>query len=158
MAFDLTQTKPTPAEGQYAYMPNIPQAHNVIFAGDDGATIQAGAVVTLDTTSTNTVAPVVKAAAATDTPYGVVVRSLVKGSWNVGDKLAVAENGSSVFMVASAAIEVGAKLEFDPATRQVATGTTANYSLIGVAETAATAAGDYVQVKLDYNLGTVAAA
>lgn len=158
MAFNLTAKNPAPVEGMYAYMPNIPQAHNVIFTGDEGATIQAGAVVTLDVASTNTVAPVVKAAGATDKPYGVVVRSVVKDIYNVGDRVGVAESGSSLFMVAGAAIAVGDELEFDPATRKVVKGATANNSLIGVAETAAGADGDFVQVKLNFNLGAVAAA
>lgn len=158
MAFNLTADKITQAEGLYAYMPNLPQVHNAIFTGDEGATIQAGAVVKLDTASTNAVAPVVAVAEATDKPYGVVVYDLVKSEYAVGDKLALASTGDSIYLVAGGAIAVGDELEFDPATRKVTKGATQNNSLIGVAETVATADGDYVQVKLNFNLGTVAAA
>lgn len=158
MAFDLTAKTQTPAEGMYAYMPNVPQVHNAIFTGDEGATIKAGAVVALDTTSTNTVAPVVKAAAKADKPYGVVGFNPINDVYNVGDKITLAEGGSSIFLVAAAAIAVGAELEFDPATRKVQTAATANAAKIGIAETAAAADGDFVQVKLDFNLGAVAGA
>lgn len=158
MAFDLTAKTQTPAEGMYAYMPNVPQVHNAIFTGDEGATIQAGAVVTLDTTSTNTVVPVVKAAAQADSAYGVVGFNPINDVYSVGDKITLAGSGSSVFLVAGAAIAVGAELEFDPDTRKVQTAATANATKIGIAETAATADGDYVQVKLNFNLGAVAGA
>lgn len=158
MAFDLTAKTQTPAEGMYAYMPNVPQVHNAIFTGDEGATIQAGAVVALDTTSTNTVVPVVKAAEQAGKPYGVVGFNPINSVYNVGDKITLAESGSSIFLVAEAAIAVGAELEFNPATRKVQTAATANAAKIGIAETAATADGDYVQVKLDFNLGAVAGA
>lgn len=158
MAFNLTADRATQAEGLYAYMPNLPQVHNAIFTGDEGATIHAGAVVKLDTASTNKVAPVVAKAEATDKPYGVVVYDVVKPEYAVGDKLALASTGDSIYLVAGGAIAVGDELEFDPATRKVIKGATQNNALIGVAETQAVADGDYVQVKLNFNLGTVAGA
>ena len=54
---------------------------------------------------------------------------------------------------AAGAISVGAKLQFNATTRKVDDSTTASNAYIGVAETAASAAGDLIQVKLDFNLG-----
>lgn len=158
MAFNLTANKVGQAEGLYAYMPNLPQVHNAIFTGAEGDTIHAGAVVKLDTASQNAVAPVVAKAEQTDKAYGVVVYDLVKDNYIVGDKLALAGTGDSIYMVAGGAIAVGDELEFDPATRKVVKGATANATLIGIAETFAGADGDYVQVKLNFNLGAVAGA
>lgn len=56
-------------------------------------------------------------------------------------------------MVAAGAIAVGAKLQFNASTRKVDDTTTATNAYIGIAETAAAADGDLIQVKLDFNLG-----
>lgn len=157
-AFSLTQANPTPAEGMYALMPNKPHPHNCEFySGTSTDTIHAGAFVKLYGSSTSKVRPVVAAAAVTDIPYGMVVYDPFKTENKVGDLVALAQSGDSVFLVAAGAIAVGAKLQFNASTRKVDDSTTATYAYIGVAETAATAAGDLIQVKLDFNLGVQAA-
>ncbi len=153
-AFSLTAAGTTPAEGMYAYMPNKPHPHNCKFySGTATDTIHAGAFVKLYGSSTSTTNPVVVAAAATDVPYGMVVYDMLKDTNKVGDFVALAQSGESVFMVAAGAIAVGAKLQFNASTRKVDDSTTATYAYIGVAETAAAADGDLIQVKLDFNLG-----
>lgn len=153
-AFSLTAANTTPAEGMYAYMPNNPHRHNAEFYSSTSTdTISAGAFVKLYTSSTSTTRPVVQAAAATDVPYGMVVYDMTKATNKVGDLVALAQTGDSVFLVAAGAIAVGAKLQFNATTRKVDDSTTASNAYIGVAETAATSAGDLVQVKLDFNLG-----
>lgn len=153
MTFDLTADRVKQAEGLYAYMPNLPQPHNCIFTGDAGDTVHTGAVVKLDATSTSTIVPNVKVADETDDVYGVVVYDMVKDTYAVGDKVAVAQTGDSIYLVAGGAIAVGAKVEFDKATRKVKTGATQGNTLIGIAETVATADGDFIQIKLNFNLG-----
>lgn len=158
MAFSLTAAGTTPAEGMYALMPNKPHSHNNKFYSSTSTdTITAGAFVKLYGSSTSTTNPVVVAAAVTDVPYGMVVYDAVNNVHKVGDYVALAQSGDSVFMVAAGAISVGAKLQFNASTRKVDDSTTATYAYIGVAETAASAAGDLIQVKLDFNLGTQAA-
>lgn len=153
-AFSLTAAGTTPAEGMYAYMPNRPHPHNCKFySGTSTDTITAGAFVKLYTSSTSTTNPIVAAAAATDVPYGMVVYDMVKNTHKVGDFVALAQSGDSVFMVAAGAVAVGSKLQFNASTRKVDDTTTSSNAYIGVAETAASAAGDLIQVKLDFNLG-----
>lgn len=157
-AFSLTASGTKPAEGMYAYMPNKPHIHNAEFySGTSSDTVTAGSFVKLYTSSTSTTRPVVAAAAVTDVPYGMVVYDALKNVHGVGDLVALATTGDSVFLVAAGAISVGAKLQFDASTRKVDDSTTATYAYIGVAETAASAAGDLIQVKLDFTLGTQAA-
>lgn len=153
-AFSLTAAGTTPAEGMYAYMPNKPHPHNCKFySGTATDTIHAGAFVKLYASSTSTTNPVVVAAAATDVPYGMVVYDMLKDTNKVGDFVALAQSGESVFLVAAGAIAVGAKLQFNATTRKVDDTTTATNAYIGIAETAAAADGDLIQVKLDFNLG-----
>lgn len=153
-AFPLTAAGTTPAEGMYAVIPNVPHAHNNRFySGTATDTIKAGAFVKLYGSSTSTTNPVVVAAAATDIPYGMVVYDSTRDANKVGDLVALAQTGDSVFMVAGGAIAVGAKLQFNASTRKVDDSTTATYAYIGVAETAAAADGDLIQVKLNFNLG-----
>lgn len=157
-AFSLTAAGTKPAEGMYALMPNQPHAHNCEFySGTSTDTVTAGSFVKLYGSSTSTVRPVVQAAAVTDIPYGMVVYDAVKNVHGVGDLVALAQSGDSVFLVAAGAIAVGAKLQFNATTRKVDDSTTATYAYIGVAETAAAADGDLIQVKLDFNLGVQAA-
>lgn len=157
-AFSLTAAGTTPAEGMYAYMPNKPHVHNAVFySGTSTDTAPAGTFVKLYSSSTSKTTPVVEAAAVTDVPYGMVVYDALKSTNKVGDIVALATTGDSVFLVAAGAISVGAKLQFNASTRKVDDSTTATYAYIGVAETAATAAGELVQVKLDFNLGVQAA-
>ena len=157
-AFSLTAAGTKPAEGMYAYMPNKPHIHNAEFYSSTSTdTVTAGSFVKLYGSSTSTTRPVVAAAAVTDVPYGMVVYDALKNVHGVGDLVALATTGDSVFMVAAGAIAVGAKLQFNASTRKVDDSTTATYAYIGVAETAASAAGDLIQVKLDFTLGTQAA-
>lgn len=153
-AFSLTAAGTTPAEGMYALMPNQPHPHNCKFySGTSTDTVTAGNFVKLYSSSTSTTNPVVAACAVTDVPYGMVVYDAVKNVHGVGDYVALAQSGDSVFMVAGGAISVGAKLQFNASTRKVDDTTTSTYAYIGVAETKATSAGDLIQVKLDFNLG-----
>lgn len=148
-AFSLTADKMTPAKGMYAYMPNRPQVHNAILAGEAVAT---GAFVKLDATSTNGISPVVTACEPTEVPYGMVVYDARKPGAVPGDKVALASTGDSVFLVAAGAITVGAKLQFT-ADGKVDDTTTSGSAYIGIAETKAGADGDFVQVRLDFGLG-----
>jgi hypothetical protein len=153
-AFSLTAAETKPAEGMYAYMPNKPHPHNCEFySGTATDTVTAGNFVKLYTSSTSTVRPVVAACAVTDVPYGMVVYDALKNVHGVGDLVALAQSGDSVFMVAAGAIAVGAKLQFNATTRKVDDTTTSTNAYIGVAETKASADGDLIQVKLDFNLG-----
>lgn len=145
MALNLNDLKITPRDGLYVYMPNAPQPHNCIAA----EALQAGDVLTLDTTSTNPNCPVVKKAAVTDPVYGIVPYDAMKNSYEANDKVMAAVEGSYIYKVAAGAVTPGATLYFDADMQVTATETEGN-STLGTANTYAAAAGDFVQVKLKF--------
>lgn len=136
-----------PIDGLYVYMANEGQLHNVIVAAEN--TLAAGNVVTLDTSSTNVNAPVVKAAAATDEPFGVVSYTPVQAQHGAGSRVGLAREGDVIWKTASAAVAVGAKLAFDGTTFKVATATAGDV-YIGTALTPASEDGDLIQVELKF--------
>lgn len=143
----LNQFAPnTPVAGLYVYMANLPQLHNVIVSTAQTTELVAGAVLTLDSASTNTNAPIAKQATAGDTILGVLVYNPIQTLYKAGDRVAVARENDIIWMSASAAIAAGASVTFD-GNNQVAAGTT---NTIGTALTPATAKGDFVQVELKF--------
>ena len=153
-AFNLTATSIKPQKGQYALLPNLPQQHNVEFYSSTATDLlPVGALVKLYGSSTNTNHPVAVVCAATDKPFGMVVYDARKEAYAVGERFAVAQSGDVVFCEAAGAIAVGAKVQFNPTGWKVDDLTTAGNAYIGVAQTAATAAGDLIQIKLNFDLG-----
>lgn len=156
-AFNLTGTSITPQKGQYALLPNLPQEHNVEFYSSTSTdTLPVGAFVKLYGSSTSTDHPVAVVCAATDIPYGVVVYDVRKPAYAVGERFAIAKTGDVVFCEAVGAVAVGAKVQFNPTGWKVDDSTTSTYAYVGIAQTAASAAGDLIQVRLDFTLGVAA--
>ena len=156
-AFNLTGTSITPQKGQYALLPNLPQDHNVEFySGTSTDKLPVGAFVKLYGSSTSTTHPVASVCAATDIPVGMVVYDVRKSEYAVGEKFAIAKTGDVVFCEAAGAVAVGAKVQFNPTGWKVDDSTTSTYAYIGIAQTAASAAGDLIQVRLDFGLGVAA--
>ena len=155
-AFNLTATSIAPQKGQYALLPNLPQEHNVEFySGTSTDKLPVGAFVKLYTSSTSTTHPIAVVCAATDIPYGMVVYDVRKSEYAVGEKFAIAQTGDVVWCVAESAVDVGDKLQFTT-DWTVDDTSTSTYAYIGTALTKATAKGDLVQVKLNFNLGVAA--
>lgn len=155
-AFNLTGTSIAPQKGQYALLPNLPQEHNVEFySGTSTDKLPVGAFVKLYTSSTSTTHPIAVVCAATDIPYGMVVYDVRKSEYAVGEKFAIAQTGDVVWCVAESAVDVGDKLQFTT-DWTVDDTSTSTYAYIGTALTKATAKGDLVQVKLNFNLGVAA--
>jgi len=140
-----------PIDGLYVYMANEGQLHNVIVA--TGNTLKAGNVVTLDTTSTNVYAPVVKGAGATDEPFGVVSYTPIQAQHVAGERIGLAREHDVIWKTAGGAIAVGDKVAFDGTTYKVTTATSGDV-YIGTALTASSADGDLIQVELKF--GTLA--
>lgn len=156
-AFKLTATSITPAKGQYALLPNVPSEHNVEFySGTSTDTLPVGAFVKLYGSSTSTTHPVAAVCAVTDIPYGMVVYDARKPAYKVGELFKIAKTGDTVFCEAAGAIAVGAKLQFAVSGWKVDDTTTSTNAYIGIAKTAASAAGDLIQVELNFNLGVAA--
>lgn len=147
----LNQFAPNvPVAGLYVYMANLPQLHNVIVSSAQTTPLAPGAVVTLDSTSTNTNAPVAKQAAVTDSILGVVVYNPIQNRFTAGERIAVARDNDIVWLPAAGAITTGATLYFTADNEVTATATAGN-SIIGKAITPATAQGDFVQVELRFS-------
>ena len=156
-AFALTGTSITPVKGQYALLPNLPQEHNVEFySATSTDTLPAGAFVKLYGSSTSTDHPVAVVCAVTDIPYGMVVYDVRKPAYAVGERFAIATTGDVVWCEAAGAVAVGAKVQFAVSGWKVDDSTTSTYAYVGKALTAASAAGDLIQVKLDFTLGVAA--
>ena len=148
----LNQFAPNvPLAGMYVYLANLPQLHNVLVASTvtDTAPLTSGAIVTLDSTSTNTNAPVAKQAAVTDTIFGVITYNPLKQTYIGNERVSVARDGDIVWLPAAGAVNVGAELYFN-AQNQVTSTVTAGNSIVGKALTKATAAGDLIQVELGF--------
>lgn len=153
-AFNLTGTSITPQKGQYALLPNLPQQHNVEFYSSTATdTLPVGAFVKLYASSTSPDHPICQVCAATDKPYGMVVYDVRKPEYKVGERFAIAKSGDVVFCEAASAIDVGDKVQIVASGWKVDDTTTSGNVYVGTAMTKATAAGDLVQVELDFDLG-----
>lgn len=139
----------TPFAGMYVYQANLPQLHNVIVSASQSTALVSGAIVTLDTSSTNTDAPVALQANVDDKIFGVVTYNPAKNQWAAGDRIAIARNGDIIWMPAAKAVTVGADLYFTSANK-VTPDATAGNSIVGTALTPASADGDLIQVELQF--------
>ena len=137
--------------GLYAYMPNRPQPHNLIVSSSQAIPLKTGAVVTLDTSSTNKFAPVIKQAAVNDPIYGVITYNPVDHGmeYSAGKRCSAAKDGDVIWLPAAAAITVGAQLYFN-SSNQVTSTATAGNSIVGIALTPATAVDEFIQVELHF--------
>lgn len=137
--------------GLYAYMANLPQPHNLIVSESQETALTSGAVITIDSASTNKNAPVIKQAAVTDKIYGVISYNptVYGNSYSAGDRCSAAKSGDVVWLPAAGAISAGAPLNFTSANKVTATITSGN-SVIGIALTPASAANELIQVELQF--------
>lgn len=153
-AFNLTGTSITPEKGQYALLPNKPQQHNVEFYSATATdTLPVGAFVKLYASSTSADHPICSVCAATDKPFGMVVYDVRKPEYKVGERFAIAKSGDVVFCEAASAIDVGDKVQIVASGWKVDDTSTSGNVYVGTAMTKATAAGDLVQIELDFDLG-----
>jgi hypothetical protein len=110
----LNQFAPNqPFDGMYVYMANEGQLHNVI-VGED-VTLKAGDLVKIDSTSTNTNAPVVNLADMSDLngiPLGVVSYNPVKTTFTTGERVGIARDYDVIWKTASEPISAGVPVLF----------------------------------------------
>ena len=149
----LNQFEPnTPVDGMYVYMANLPQLHNVIISSSQTDALSAGALVSLDVSSTNTSAPVV--VGAEDSPiFGVITYTPVQSSFVAGERVGIARENDIIWKKAGSAIAVGDavtyKADYSLETANPGPGETAY--CIGIALTPASAKDDMIQVQLKFN-------
>lgn len=147
MALGLTNREITPARGNAALLPNQPILQGCVVSASETATLVPGDVVALATGGANE-AMVVKKAAVTDTPVGVVVGQGIKTGFKAGERISIFPENCYVYMTAgSASIARGTKLQFD-ANGKVKATTTASNGYIGIAMTVATAVDQLVIVQV----------
>ena len=152
MTISLNQFAPNvPVAGQYVYIANLPQLHNVIVSASQGTALKAGAIVKLDSSATNLDAPVALQASKTDAVFGVITYNPIKNDFAAGERIAVARPNDIVWLPAAGAISAGAALGFN-SSNQVTASPSSGDTIIGKALTPASAANDLVQVELGFSL------
>lgn len=150
----LNQFSPNvPVAGLYVYMANLPQLHNIIVSKNQTTPLVAGAVVTIDTASTNIDAAEVIQAAPNAEIFGVVTYTPVQTEFEAGERIAIARANDIVWLPAAGAIPAGSTLYFNDQNQVTATATGGN-SIIGKAITYAAAENDFVQVELNFQTTT----
>lgn len=144
MAQSLNQFKQTVERGQVAYLNCDSFKMSAVVDSSEVGTLKAGDAVKIVTTSKG-IPHIVKVGNSDTACFGVIVFNAVKNDGIVaGDRVEVAFTGAFIYMVASAAINAGAALDYAYSTGKVAT---ANSGLgIGVALEAAGADGDLIAV------------
>lgn len=137
--------------GLYAYMPNRPQPHNLIVSASQATPLVSGAIVALDTASTNKFAPVILQADVDDPIYGVITYNPIDHgmAYAAGQRCSVAKDGDVVWLPAAGSIAVGATLYFNSSNKVTSSATPGN-SIVGIALTPASAANELIQVELHF--------
>lgn len=144
---NLTARRMTPVKGQAAFLPNQPILHTCVLSPAQTGTVYCGDVVTFDTTATGLSELIVlKKAAATDTPVGVVVYNAVQTGFTANERISIFDTNAYVYMEAGAVLSAGTQVGIN-ATGQVIAATAGN-GVVGIAYTDATKAGDLVVVKI----------
>lgn len=137
----------TPVKGQAAFLPNQPILHTCVLSPAQTTAVSPGDVMTFDTTQT-TISDliVLKKAAATDIPVGVIVYNAIQTQFEANDRISIFDTDAYVYMEAGAVITAGTQLGIN-ANGQVIAATAGN-GVIGIAYTASTQAGDLIVVKI----------
>lgn len=143
----LTQKGIKPIAGQAAFLPNQPIIHNVVVDPSATAPLVPGAIVTFATTTLKDLT-VVKQAANTDIPVGVVVYNGIKSAFSANDRVSIFPVNSFVYLPAGAAdLTIGTVVGFN-SSNQVVADTTSGHGRIGVLWTQPSAIGDLVVVQI----------
>lgn len=147
MALGLLNKDITPVRGNAALLPNQPILQGCVVSASEEATLLPGDVVAL-ASGGNDDTIVVKKAAVTDTPCGVVVGNAIKTGFVAGDRISIFVDNAFVYMQTAAAnIARGSKLQFNSSGNVVAT-TTATSSYVGIAFNAQATSGGLIIVQI----------
>ncbi len=147
MALGLTNLDIKPSRGNAALLPNQPILQGCVVASGETATLVPGDIVTLATGGKDNQI-VVKKAAATDIPLGVVAGNPIKTGFKAGERVSVFPEGSYVYMeAADASIARGTKVQFDSNGKLKKTTTVGN-GYIGYTLSATTVTGDLAIVQV----------
>lgn len=148
MTLGLTNKDIIPVRGNAALLPNQPILQGCVVDGTTEGVLVPGDIVALSTEANKPNLIVVKKAAVTDEPFGVVVGNPIKTGFAAGEKVSVFPDNSYYYALAGAAsIARGSVLQFNAAGDVLATATSGN-GVIGVACTEGVLVGDPVIVKI----------
>lgn len=148
MALELTNLRITPTRGNAALLPNQPILQGCVVSLSETATLVPGDIVALATGGADDQI-VVKKAAVTDLPFGVVVGNAIATGFAAKDRVSLFVKGAYVYLIAGGSVARGAKVQFNPTTGKVDDTSTASNGYVGVALTAASADGDVIIVQVD---------
>lgn len=140
----LNQFTQATLKGEVSAIPN-PMTISVQLHKDSTDTLYPGDVVTLYDGAGSAI--LVALAAATDVPFGVVIRSPKKASFTANDVFEVAMDGSVINMESYSTIARGNKVEWYPTGRQVKQFAGSN-KCVGTCLDKATATGQIVRIKV----------
>lgn len=144
----LTNRRMTPVKGQAAFLPNQPILQTCVLSPAQTATVYPGDVVTFDTTQTALNGLIVlKKAAATDVPVGVVVYNAIQSAFKANDRISIFDTNAYVYMEAGAAnLTAGASVSVNTSGQVVAA--TAGQGIVGEVYTAPSQVGDLIVIKV----------
>lgn len=144
----LTNRRMTPVKGQAAFLPNQPILHTCVLSPAETATVTPGDVLTFDTTQTGLPDLIVlKKAAATDFPVGVVVYNAIQTGFVANDRVSIFDTNAFVYMEAGAAnLTAGTEVSINTSGQVVAA--TAGQGIIGTVYTAPSQVGDLIVIKV----------
>ena len=140
----LNQFAPAAMAGDMVYAPNRPQL-SVRVASDQSTALVAGQAIKLVDVAGDI--PTIAAAAITERPYGVVLRSARKTSFAANTICSIARDGDVVFMTTAGAVAGGANVQFT-ADAKVDDTTTATSAFLGKALVKQATSGGLVPVEI----------
>lgn len=154
----LTNRRMTPVKGQAAFLPNQPILHTCVLSPAETATVTPGDVLTFDTTQTALNGLVVlKKAAATDVPVGVVVYNAIQTGFVANDRISIFDTDAYVYMEAgSADLTAGTEVSVNTSGQVVAA--TAGQGVVGIVYTAPSQISDLIVIKVKQGQKAAAAA
>lgn len=148
MAMSLTNRYMTPVKGQAAFLPNQPILHNCILSPAETSTVYPGDVMTFDTTQSGLDGLIVlKKAAATDVPVGIIVYNAVETQFVKNDRISIFDTNAYVYMEAGAA-DLSAGTEVSINTDGQVVEATAGQGVVGVVYTEPSVIGDLIVIKV----------
>ena len=155
----LTNRSIAPVAGQAAFLPNQPILQGCLVDATEATELKVGAVVTLSQAEDLDEVVIVKAAAQTDKPFGVLVANCIATGFKKGDRVSVFQEGAFVYLpAADANIKRGQQLYFGAngvsATDPTPEATT-TYGIIGEAVTQPSVTGDLVVVRIKPGTKTI---
>ena len=147
MALNPNQFTQTPVQGQVDLMGGPTNVVGAAVSSNIGAgiTVVAGQAVKLDTTQSGGVPKVLPLASNTDPIFGFIPFNIKDISRGTGQNVEVALPGTYMYMTASAAITIGANVEYDLSTNTVKTAAGVN-PVMGVAYDASAGANALIRV------------